>query len=70
MDWHGYDYFMGTFAEENGMTGEEAWEMVIGDNEITEETIEMFDTNLIYSLALLVLASSIGYIGFWKKELK
>lgn len=70
MDWHGYDYFMGTFAEENGMTGEEAWEMVIGDNEITEETIEMFGTNLIYSLALLVLASSIGYIGFWKKELK
>ncbi len=70
MDWHGYDYFMDTFAVQNGMTGEEAWEMVISDNEITEETLEMFDTNLVYSLVLLVLVSSIGYIGFWKKELK
>lgn len=68
MDWHGYDYFMNNPA--SGMTGEETWEMIIGDNVITEETLENFDANLIYSCILLVLASSIGYIGFQKKELK
>lgn len=54
----------------DGMTGEETWEQVIGDNEITDDTLAMFDRNLIYSCILLVLASSIGYIGFTKKELK
>lgn len=68
MDWHGYDYFMNNPAD--GMTGEETWEQVIGDNEITDDTLAMFDRNLIYSCILLVLASSIGYIGFTKKELK
>ncbi len=70
MDWHGYDYVTNEFAEELGMTGDEAWEMIIGDNVITDETIEKFDTNLIYSCVLLVLVSSIGYIGFRRKELK
>ncbi len=68
MDWHGYDYFMNNPAD--GMTGEETWEQVIGDNVFTDETIEKFDTNLIYSCILLVLVSSIGYIGFRRKELK
>ena len=54
----------------SGMTGEETWEMIIGDNVITEETIENFETNLVFSCVLLVLVSSIGYIGFRKKELK
>lgn len=70
MDWHGYDYFTNELAEELGMTGDEVWEMIIGDNVITDETIEKFDTNLIYSCVLLVLVSSIGYIGFRRKELK
>ena len=68
MDWHGYDYFMNNPAA--GMTGEETWELIIGDNEITNDTLAMFDRNLIYSCILLVLASGIGYIGFTKKELK
>ena len=68
MDWHGYDYFMSNPAD--GMTGEETWELVISDNEITEETIEKFDANLIYSCILLVLVSGIGYMGFQRKELK
>ena len=68
MDWHGYDYFMSNPAD--GMTGEETWELVISDNEITEETIEKFDANLIYSCILLVIVSGIGYIGFRRKELK
>ena len=33
-------------------------------------TLAMFDRNLIYSCILLALASSIGYIGFTRKELK
>lgn len=69
MDWHGYDYFTKDLATELGITGEEAWEMVIGDNEITENTFDMFDANLVFSCILLVLVSSIGYIGFSKKEL-
>lgn len=68
MDWHGYDYFMNNPAD--GMTGEESWEQVISDNEITDETIEKFNTNLIYSCILLIAVSGIGYIGFRKKELK
>lgn len=68
MDWHGYDYFMSNPAL--GMTGEETWEMIIGDNVITEEAIENFESNLIYSCVLLIVISSIGYIGFRKKELK
>lgn len=68
MDWHGYDYFMNNPAD--GMTGEETWEQVIGDNVITEETLEKFDANLIYSCILLIAVSSIGYIGFRKKEMK
>ncbi len=70
MDWHGYEYFTIELAEELGMTGDETWEMIIGDNVITEETMEMFETNLMYSFILMVLVSCIGYIGFWKKELK
>ena len=54
----------------DGMTGEETWEQVIGDNVITEETIEKFDANLIYSCILLIVVSGIGYIGFRRKELK
>lgn len=68
MDWHGYDYFMNNPADD--MTGEETWELVIGDNVITDETIEKFDANLIYSCILLVVVSGIGYIGFRRKELK
>ena len=68
MDWHGYEYFMKNPAD--GMTGEETWEQVIGDNEITEETIETFSSNLIYSAILLIATSAVGYIGFRKKEFK
>ena len=68
MDWHGYDYFMNNPAD--GMTGEETWDLIIGDNEITDETIETFSTNLIYSCVLLIAASAVGYIGFRKKEFK
>lgn len=68
MDWHGYEYFMNNPA--NGMTGEETWEQVIGDNEITDETIETFSSNLIYSAILLIATSAVGYIGFRKKEFK
>ncbi len=68
MDWHGHDYFMDNPAE--GMTGEETWELIIGDNVITDETMEKFDANLIYSCILLVVVSGIGYIGFRRKELK
>lgn len=68
MDWHGYEYFMNNPAD--GMTGEETWEQVIGDNEITDETIETFSTNLIYSCILLIATSAVGYIGFRKKEFK
>ena len=70
MDWHGYYYFVNELAPELGMTGEELWDQVIGDNEITEETVDNFDSNLLYSCILLILAISIGYIGFRKKELK
>ena len=68
MDWNGYDDIMSNPTR--GMTGEEAWEHKIGDNVITEETLENFNTNIIYSCILLVLVSSIGYIGFRMKELK
>ena len=68
MDWHGYEYFMNNPAD--GMTGEETWEQVIGDNEITDETIETFSSNLIYSAILLIATSAVGYIGFRKKEFK
>lgn len=68
MDWHGYEYFMKNPAD--GMTGEETWEQVIGDNEITDETIETFSSNLIYSAILLIATSAVGYIGFRKKEFK
>ncbi len=68
MDWHGYEYFMNNPAE--GMTGEETWELIIGDNEITDETIEAFSSNLIYSAILLIATSAVGYIGFRKKEFK
>ena len=68
MDWHGYEYFMDNPAE--GMTGEETWELIIGDNEITDETIDTFSSNLIYSAILLIATSAVGYIGFRKKEFK
>ena len=68
MDWHGYEYFMNNPAD--GMTGEETWELIIGDNEITDETIEAFSSNLIYSAILLIATSAVGYIGFRKKEFK
>lgn len=68
IDWFGYDYFMNNPTE--GMTGEEMWEMVIGDNEITEETLKRFDMNLIYSCVLLFAVSGFGYIVFRKKEFK
>lgn len=68
MDWHGYDFFMKNPAD--GMTGEETWELIISDNVITDDTLAMFDRNLIYSCILLILASGIGYIGFTRKELK
>ena len=68
MDWHGYEHFMKNPAA--GMTGEETWEQVIGDNEITEETIETFSTHLMYSAILLIATSAVGYIGFRKKEFK
>lgn len=70
MDWHGYDYFTNTFAKQLAMSGEEAWEMVIGDNVITDETVENFGTNFMYSCILLVAVSTIGYIGFRRKEFK
>ena len=52
------------------MTGEETWEQVISDNELTEETISMFEVNLLYSCILLLMVSCIGCIGFTRKELK
>ena len=70
MDWHGYDHVRNELAKEWGMTPDEAWEMVIGDNEITDETIETFSSNLIYSAILLIATSAVGYIGFRKKEFK
>ena len=70
MDWHGYDYFRNVLAHEMGMTGEDAWEMIISDNVITEETLANFTTNLLYSCVLLVATSVVGYFGFRKKELK
>ena len=70
MDWHGYDHVRIELAGQLGMTGEEAWEMTIGDNVITEEMIEMFETNLIYSCVVIALMGAIGYAGFCKKELK
>ena len=51
------------------MTAEAAWEMIIGDNVITEDMLEMFDMNLIYSCVLLAMVSGGGYLGFRKKEL-
>ena len=68
MDWHGYEYFLNNPVD--GMTGEETWELIIGDNEITDETIETFSSNLIYSAILLIATSAVGYIGFRKKEFK
>ena len=68
MDWHGYEYFLNNPVD--GMTGEETWELIIGDNEITDETIETFSTHLMYSAILLIATSAVGYIGFRKKEFK
>ena len=68
MDWHGYEYFLNNPVD--GLTGEETWELIIGDNEITDETIDTFSSNLIYSAILLILTSAVGYIGFRKKEFK
>lgn len=68
MDWHGYDYFINNPTQ--GMTGEEMWELVIGDNEITDETLKKFDMNLIYSCVLLFAVSGFGFIVFRKKEFK
>ena len=68
MDWHGYEYFLNNPVD--GMTGEETWELIIGDNEITDETIETFSSHLVYSAILLVATSAVGYIGFRKKEFK
>ena len=68
MDWHGYEYFMNNPA--NGMTGEETWELIVGDNEITDATIETFSIHLVYSAILLIATSAVGYIGFRKKEFK
>ena len=52
------------------MNGEETWELIIGDNEITDETIETFSSHLMYSAILLIATSAVGYIGFRKKEFK
>ena len=68
MDWHGYEYFLNNPVD--GMTGEETWELIIGDNEITDETIETFSSHLMYSAILLIATSAVGYIGFRKKEFK
>ena len=68
MDWHGYEYFLNNPVD--GMTGEETWEQIIGDNEITDETIETFSSHLMYSAILLIATSAVGYIGFRKKEFK
>lgn len=68
MDWHGYEYFLNNPVD--GMTGEETWELIIGDNEITDETIETFSSHLMYSAILLIVTSAVGYIGFRKKEFK
>ena len=68
MDWHGYEYFLNNPVD--GMTGEETWELIIGDNEITDETIETFSSHLMYSSILLIATSAVGYIGFRKKEFK
>lgn len=68
MDWHGYEYFLNNPVD--GMTGEETWELIIGDNEISDETIETFSSHLMYSAILLVATSAVGYIGFRKKEFK
>lgn len=68
MDWHGYEYFLNNPVD--GMTGEETWELIIGDNKISDETIETFSTHLMYSAILLVATSAVGYIGFRKKEFK
>ena len=68
MDWHGYEYFLNNPVD--GMTGEETWELIIGDNEITDETIETFSSHLMYSVILLIATSAVGYIGFRKKEFK
>ena len=68
MDWHGYEYFLNNPVD--GMTGEETWELIIGDNEITDETIETFSAHLMYSAILLIATSAVGYIGFRKKEFK
>ena len=68
MDWHGYEYFLNNPVD--GMNGEETWELIIGDNEITDETIETFSSHLMNSAILLIATSAVGYIGFRKKEFK
>lgn len=68
MDWYGYDYFMNNPID--GMTGEERWEQAIADNELTEETISMFEVNLFYLCILFIMVSFIGCVGFTRKELK
>lgn len=70
IDWHGYDYFRNDFAKEHGMTPDEAWEHIVGDNVISDEALVTFSTNLIYSFILLIATSTFGYIGFRKKEFK
>ena len=68
MDWHGYEYFLNNPVD--GMTGEDTWELIISDNEITDETIETFSSHLMYSAILLIATSAVGYISFRKKEFK
>lgn len=70
MDWHGYDYVRDVLATDIGMTGEDAWEMIISDNVITEETLAKFTANVRYSCVLLVATSAVGYLCFRRKELK
>ena len=70
IDWHGYDYIRNKLADTLGMTPDEAWGQVIGDNEISDEAVATFSGNLIYSSILLIVTSALGYIVFRKKEFK
>lgn len=68
IDWFGYDVWINNPTE--GLTGEEQWQLIIEDNVITDDYLKNLDINLIYSCITLLVISSIGYIGFRKKEMK